>query len=81
MQTENITLIIAIAGAVGAICATLVGGLLTLWGQWLTRKSEERRHFMDLCFKAATENLIRDIETAKARSVKEGPVSVAPIDL
>jgi hypothetical protein len=76
MQNGNITLIVALAGAVGAVCATLIGGLFTIWGQYLTRRSEERRHFMDLCFKVASENMVRDIENANTAGQ-----AIAPIDL
>jgi hypothetical protein len=51
MQTAPILI-----GALIALIATSVGALVTLFGQWLTRRSEERRHLRQLIVQAAVEN-------------------------
>ena len=51
MQTAPILI-----GALVALIATSVGALVTLFGQWLTRRSEERRHLRQLIVQAAVEN-------------------------
>jgi hypothetical protein len=41
---------------IAAIVGAGVGGFVTLFGQWLTRRSEERRHIRQLVVQTAIEN-------------------------
>ncbi|RTL55494.1 MAG: hypothetical protein EKK46_06750 [Rhodocyclaceae bacterium] len=83
---ENVTVdelkfVAAVAGATGAVVAAVIAGVFALIGNWMNKRSEERKHLLDLCSKMATENLMRDLETAKATNAKTGKsVPVAPID-
>jgi len=66
-----------VGGAVGAGIA----GIFSLLSQWMTRRAEYKRFLLELCFKAASENLSRDTESAKISAAKAGrPVPVGPID-
>jgi hypothetical protein len=44
------------ATVIGAIVGAGTGGLVTLVGQWLTRRSEERRHLRELVIRTAVED-------------------------
>jgi hypothetical protein len=44
------------AAVIGAVVGTGMGGLITLLGQWLTRRSEERRHLRELVIRTAVED-------------------------
>ena len=74
---EANTIALLTAALAGGAAGAGISGLFTLVGQWLNSRSDNQRHFLDLCFKAATENLIRDTEMTKAR----GRGAIAPIDL
>ena len=78
---DDLKFVAAVAGAIGAAVAALIGGIIALIGNWLNRRSEERRHLFDLCTKMAEANLVRDTEIAKAKSASTGQsVPIAPID-
>lgn len=80
--TSTIQIDAATAAIIGGAVGAAVSGIFTLVSQWLSRRSETKRHMLDLCFKAATENLHRDLETAKALSQSSGQrVPIGPIDL
>ncbi|GEM_PF-3198398 len=73
------TIIVAI---VGGLSGALTTGVLTLISQWITKRSEERKHFLDLCFKTAITNWERDIEIAKIKSnAGSGRIAISPLDL
>jgi hypothetical protein len=46
----------ATATVIAAIVGAGVGGFVTLFGQWLVRRSEERRHLRQLVVQTAIEN-------------------------
>jgi hypothetical protein len=82
MTKEDIIILGAIAGGIAAVVSAVLNGVFTILNQWLIGRREERRHLLDLCFKAATDNLQRDTEAAKAKSQSTGErVGVGPIDL
>lgn len=70
------------AAVFGGIGGAAISGLFMVYGQWLTRRSEERRHMLDLCFSTAMQNWERDTEMAKWRSTNTGQgTAVSPLDL
>lgn len=72
----------AVSAVLGGLAGAATTGLLTLLGQWLTRRSDERRHILDLCFKTAITNWERDTEMAKSRSSATGQrIAISPLDL
>lgn len=72
----------AVAAILGGLAGAATTGLLTILGQWLNRRSEERRHLLDLCFKTAITNWERDTEMAKSRASATGQrVAISPLDL
>ena len=46
----------ATATVIAAVAGAGVGGFVTLLGQWLARRSEERRHLKQLVVQTAIEN-------------------------
>jgi hypothetical protein len=62
MTKEDIIILGAIAGGIAAVVSAVLNGMFTILNQWLIGRREERRHMLDLCFKAATENLQKDTE-------------------
>ena len=44
------------AAVIGAILGAGTGGIVTLFGQWLTRRSEERRHLREIVIRTAVED-------------------------
>lgn len=73
---EANTVALLTAALAGGAAGAGISGALTFFGQWLNRRSENRRYFLDLCFKAATENLIRDTQATKTCGG-----TIAPLDL
>ena len=77
MQLDAIT-----AALIGGAIGSGVAGLFTIIGQFLTRRSEERRHLLDVCFKTAVENWKRDSEIAlEASKGRRGTLALSPLDL
>lgn len=72
---------LVVAAALGGLAGATVTGLLTIFGQWLVRRSDERRHLLDLCFKTAIINWERDSEVAKTKAAAGQRVAVSPLDL
>jgi hypothetical protein len=70
----------ATATVIAAIVGAGVGGFVTLLGQWLSRRSEERRHLRQLVMQAAIENW-RFTSDAAAKLAQAGyPVDRYPLD-
>lgn len=71
-----------VAAILGALVGAATTGLLTILGQWLARRSDERRHLLDLCFKTAITNWERDTKMAEAQASATGQrVAISPFDL
>ena len=72
----------AVAAILGGLAGAVISSALTIFGQWLTRRSDERRHLLDLCFKTAITNWERDTEIAKTKANSSGQrVIISPLDL
>ena len=72
----------AVAAIFGGLAGAVISSVLAIFGQWLTRRSDERRHLLDLCFKTAITNWERDTEIAKAKANSSGQrVIIGPLDL
>ncbi len=72
----------AVAAIFGGLAGAVISSVLTIFGQWLSRRSDERRHLLDLCFKTAVTNWERDTEIAKAKANANGQrVAISPLDL
>jgi hypothetical protein len=62
------------ATVIGAIVGAGVGGLVTLIGQWLVRRSEERRQLRQLVMQAAVENWRYASEAAEKAGAHRYPL-------
>ena len=62
---ENLALIVALAAVVGSVVAAAASALSTLAVTWLTKRSEERKHFRELVVNVAYKNwekLVSNVE-------------------
>jgi hypothetical protein len=62
------------ATVISAIVGAGVGGLVTLIGQWLTRRSEERRHLRELVIRTAVEDWKYTSEALKKLGAERPPI-------
>jgi hypothetical protein len=70
----------ATATVIAAIVGAGVGGLVTLLGQWLSRRSEERRHLRQLVIQTAIENWRFTSEAAEKLAAAGYRVDRYPLD-
>jgi hypothetical protein len=70
----------ATATVIAAIVGAGVGGFVTLFGQWLTRRSEERRHIRQLVVQTAIENWRFTSDAAEKLAASGYPVDRYPLD-
>src|SRR5437667_11638425 len=62
------------ATVIGALVGAGVGGLVTLFGQWLARRSEERRQLRQLVMQSAIENWRYVSEAAAQAGARRYPL-------
>ncbi len=70
----------ATATVIAAIVGAGVGGFVTLFGQWLSRRSEERRHLRQLVIQTAIENWRFTSEAAEKLAATGYHVERYPLD-
>jgi hypothetical protein len=66
----------ATATVIAAVVGAGVGGFVTLLGQWLARRSEERRHLRQLVIKTAVENWRVTSDALEKRSFPLFPLDI-----
>ena len=71
----------ALAAVIGGACGAAVTSLFAFFTQLIVRRSDERKHLLDLVFKTAVTNWEKDLDCAKDRSSQGYNCSVSPLDL
>jgi len=75
---ENSHILITALVSMGS---TLLGGLIALFANWITKRSEEKKHLQRLMLEAAITEWNRSFDIAKAYSRAGKSVQMLPFDI
>jgi gas vesicle protein len=65
---------------IGTLAGAFIGSLSALLITWITKRSEERKHFRELVIKTALEHYKEQVEVSKIQR-QTHPVQILPLDI